>query len=461
MTNLPPAPILNPIDILNKYQVDYTDSSSFIYKYNNKIINNYKENTGNWNYKKILELYMLSFNESKIACEDMGITSVPILPNMTHFYGEQNELTSFPIQPNMRHFYGRNNRLKSFSIQPKMTYFDGENNQITSFPIQPMMDTFIGNNNKLTSFPIQPKMTYFDGEGNQLTSFPIQPMMTRCNADPGVCPNNDSDTESLNEMEERRINTEREYDTDSREFNDSDNESSSRFGIGYSNIEEDQPFEELTSDMSDLNEPEPFVSAKCKNDDIMSMEPYNIDDKNDVFIMYLIKANSNKFDTRGICCSKDEIKEYLKSDLDEDYPSSLMTLWTGTNMDVTGMPGKPSARVVVKMPPYNTYITYGSLVKIMKNDYNKEWYLLPLYGGKRRRIGNFQGTFGVSLNHGQTPGFIIYKAYTRKQIELGVNVKEDYDDYPFYFYDNTVSLFKIFENFEIKNFTNTLIANII
>jgi hypothetical protein len=80
-------------------------------------------------------------------------------------------------------------------------------------------------------------------------------------------------------------------------------------------------------------------------------------------------------------------------------------------MNISGMPGKPGGRIIVKIPPYNTYITYGSLVKII-TDCNKEWYLLPLYGGKRRRIGNLQGTFWFK----QIPGFLIYKVYTRNRI---------------------------------------------
>ena len=47
------------------------------------------------------------------------------------------------------------------------------------------------------------------------------------------------------------------------------------------------------------------------------MEPYAVSDDDDVFIMYSYNVNSKKFDTNGICNSKIEIKEYLKSDLSE------------------------------------------------------------------------------------------------------------------------------------------------
>jgi hypothetical protein len=36
-----------------------------------------------------------------------------------------------------------------------------ENNQLTTFPVQPSMTEFYGDRNKLTSFPIQPNMVNF------------------------------------------------------------------------------------------------------------------------------------------------------------------------------------------------------------------------------------------------------------------------------------------------------------
>jgi hypothetical protein len=161
---------------LKKYQVEYTDPNNFIYKYNDKSIDNYRTND-KWDYKKLLKLYMLNYDVKIIRCESKEITSFPIQPNMTWFIGRNNQLTSFPIQPNMTSFDGRRNQLTNFPIQPKMVDFYGHNNKLTNFPIQPEMTEFMGEKNQLTSFPIQPKMTFFDGDNNKLTSFPIQPNM--------------------------------------------------------------------------------------------------------------------------------------------------------------------------------------------------------------------------------------------------------------------------------------------
>ena len=167
---------------LDKYEVNYTDPGNFIYKYNNTNINNFKNETG-WNYSGLFRLYMKMFNEYRIRCNNMNITSFPIYPNMIEFYGDNNKLKTFPIQPKMEIFSGDNNQLTTFPIQPEMIFFNAVNNHLSSFPIQPKMEVFNGDKNYLRSFPIQPKMEIFSGDDNQLTSFPIQPKMTTFSAD--------------------------------------------------------------------------------------------------------------------------------------------------------------------------------------------------------------------------------------------------------------------------------------
>lgn len=218
--------------------------------------------------------------------------------------------------------------------------------------------------------------------------------------------------------------------------------------------------EEDTNDFSSVKQ---FTSNQCKNEDLIMGEPYTVDANDNVFIMYVQKPNSNKFNDTGICVSKTEIKEYLKSDLTEDNPTVLMTLWTGKDLDNSGYYGKPSGRIIVKMPPFNTFVTLGSLEQMLKNDYNKEWFLYPLYNGKKRRIGNLQGSYGSGQNHGQIPGSIIYKAYNKKQILKGIEIKEEYSDYPLFIYDNFRPLQQILnnDNISIKQLSHGLIKSLI
>ena len=168
---------------LEKYEVNYEDSTNFIYVYNKKSIKEFRDGE-KWNYDGILELYMRSYEEKEINCDGLEMTSFPIYPNMKmivkmkmNVIVKMNKLTSFPVQPNMREFSGNNNKLTSFPVQPNMTEFHGHDNKMSTFPVQPVMDQFHGCCNKLTSFPVQPMMTFFEGNDNKLTSFPVQPEM--------------------------------------------------------------------------------------------------------------------------------------------------------------------------------------------------------------------------------------------------------------------------------------------
>jgi hypothetical protein len=133
---------------LNKFHVNYTDPTNFIYLQNKTTIERYYTNNV-WNYPSLFKLYMKHYYSKNINCKNLKITSFPVYPNMTHFNGSNNQLTSFPIQPNMTVFYGQFNQLTSFPIQPKMDFFYGQNNQLSRFPSQPNMIRFEGNSNQL------------------------------------------------------------------------------------------------------------------------------------------------------------------------------------------------------------------------------------------------------------------------------------------------------------------------
>ena len=164
-------------NMLERYSVKYNDPTNFIYVMSKTKMSDYR--TGErWKYSSLFKLYMKYYNQLVFDCDGEGITSFPIYPKMTEFYGMDNELTSFPVQPKMVRFVGESNRLTSFPVQPDIVEFFGDGNQLTSFPVQPKMTIFDGQRNQLTSFPVQPEMTYFDGDDNNLESFPVQPKMT-------------------------------------------------------------------------------------------------------------------------------------------------------------------------------------------------------------------------------------------------------------------------------------------
>lgn len=54
--------------LLEVYQVDYTDSSNFIYIYNKVNMIDYKDIDNKWKYQSLLKLYMKHYNQHEIKC---------------------------------------------------------------------------------------------------------------------------------------------------------------------------------------------------------------------------------------------------------------------------------------------------------------------------------------------------------------------------------------------------------
>ena len=200
----------------------------------------------------------------------------------------------------------------------------------------------------------------------------------------------------------------------------------------------------------------------CSNPSYINLTPYTEEDKP----IQVYFANSiGKFET-SVCITIDELTEYLKTDLSNDsqlkIPTNIMTIYKATKYDdIVGKDAYATGKLIIKLPPSNNYITFGSANRLFK-ERNKEWYALPLFDGKRRRIGNLDEFLGPSSDHGQIKGHMIYKLYTKKEIESEVVVKESDNDYPEFLYNNTRSLYEILgkriDNKFISIFINTLIS---
>lgn len=128
-------------------------------------------------------------------------------------------------------------------------------------------------------------------------------------------------------------------------------------------------------------------------------------------------------------------------------PSHIMTIAKRLPNKIADKVGKntvPSGRFIVRLPVSSqVYVTLGSVKRILSEKDVKTWYALPLFGGKRRRIFNVGGVYGRSLNHGQVPGFKIYKLFTQKEIQKKMDVEETDADYPIssYAFEHLTTLF--------------------
>lgn len=299
----------------------------------------------------------------------------------------------------------------------------------------------------------------FGDESNALDNFDTNINLSR--------PSYISDSEIPTEPYPIVHENEEEYYTDSEEFNSSESSESPYWNepLRKSSKEEDNNlFSDITSSSDSLNQSSEKFVDKCLNTSPLTLEPYTEDP--DLFIVY-IQDRNGKF-TNGTCSTKEELKSSLESDRmkpkSTNPPSNIMSIYSTPNSNrkddyTTGMTGKPTAKLVVRLISNNIYVTYGSVKDIFSSK-NKEWFAIPLFGGLRRRIGNIMGIYGASMNHGQAPGYPVYKLLTRKQVENNEVVKESINEYYYGFDSRPLNTILEEKMIPINIFVNSIIQNI-
>ncbi|NDA63301.1 MAG: hypothetical protein EBX50_14860 [Chitinophagia bacterium] len=174
-----------------------------------------------------------------------------------------------------------------------------------------------------------------------------------------------------------------------------------------------------------------WIEHNCiDKNNYLTSEDYTDSDYSDMYVIKLLNSK-NKFNL-GTCSTKEELITSLKTDLNFDYaPSNIMCIYTSPiDGNPVGYGSKPTIKIIIKITVGNYFVTLGSVYRILTEP-NKIWYALPMFGGKKRRIGNLAGIIGSNMNHGQIPGFIIYKLYTKEEIINRIRVVEDiHIDYP-------------------------------
>lgn len=206
--------------------------------------------------------------------------------------------------------------------------------------------------------------------------------------------------------------------------------------------EDTSDYTSITSDTDSITqESDTSNLSSCINNDYIMNEPYT---KEDNPIQIYTLNSQGKFQ-KSSCITKDELSMHLSTGKGTKIPEVLQAIYTTPSDIHESLDGKgtnATGKLIVKIPPNNIWVTLGSIERVMKSGIN-EWYALPLYGGKRRRIGNLDEMFGESRNHGQVPGFSIYKLFTRQEIKDNVKVEETSTDYPIFLFNNTKKLYDI------------------
>jgi hypothetical protein len=191
-------------------------------------------------------------------------------------------------------------------------------------------------------------------------------------------------------------------------------------------LEEDQ---EAYTNIKYKNKPD-HEEIACINENFYSLEPYtSVDETIQIFTL----DNKNEY-KKSACISYSELYELLNSDFKEisvqkePLPATLKSIYRfADHCDTSGRGCVATGKIVIKMPPNNIMITHGSLMRIISSP-EHNWYALPLYGGKKRRIGNVSEIYASSVDHGQVPGHRIYKLFTKREIEQGVLAKPNFPE---------------------------------
>ncbi|NBO99453.1 MAG: hypothetical protein EBU90_04900 [Proteobacteria bacterium] len=198
--------------------------------------------------------------------------------------------------------------------------------------------------------------------------------------------------------------------------------------------------------------------SKCLDQNLIMLEPYTTEDNP---ILFYLPNSKGKFGNPN-CTTKEELEQYFKTFIGNAVPDNIMTIYTSPSFpSPSGHGSEPTGKIVVKLPMNNIYVTLGSIKRVMHSD-NRQWYAQALFSGKRRRVGNLKGLFAASMNHGQVPGFLIYKLYTKEEILSNIEVKEDNDDYPLFFVESAKELYELLGYKDVTpEFTDKIINMII
>jgi hypothetical protein len=175
--------------------------------------------------------------------------------------------------------------------------------------------------------------------------------------------------------------------------------------------------------------------GSCRSN--ITLENYDQKDAQDVVAINVYNTTTGKFG-RGQCVLKSELKSLLKSDIGEDRPSYFFSLYTKRNNSSSlsgdserGLGTSPNDKLVVQLNAANVsiFVTLRSVFKLFQTQ-SRDWYALPLFGGKRRRVGNIEGNLMlVGAHHGQIPGYVIYKLYTKDEFQQGITAEVEEKDF--------------------------------
>lgn len=178
---------------------------------------------------------------------------------------------------------------------------------------------------------------------------------------------------------------------------------------------------------SEMTDDRKWMSQNCQSCyDIVSLENYSEDSvsSGDLMSIKIYNPQNRRFG-KGLCTLRSDVKEALRSDLNAPKFFNIFSIYRQKNMnvrpDANGLNTVPTSKLVVKLNLSTPlYVTVTSVVKLLKSK-DKVLYAMPMYNNTRRRVGDIYG-YKLAV----IPGQMIYKLFTREEIEEGQRNKRQW-----------------------------------
>jgi Leucine-rich repeat (LRR) protein len=163
--------------MLKKYEVDYTDRGSLIYK-DDDLVNYYDKDTDTYDTPGVFKLYLKYYKMKKLKINgSMRIKTIPILPNLEELYCRSTSLTSLPVLPNLLKLDCKFNKLSCLPVLPNLIELRCCRSGLNSLPVFPKLKVLWCEGNGLSSLPELPNLEFLMCTCDKVITLPALPKL--------------------------------------------------------------------------------------------------------------------------------------------------------------------------------------------------------------------------------------------------------------------------------------------
>lgn len=479
--------------IIEKYQINFLQPANLLEMIVGKY-SNFVKKEGSPNYYNVFLTYMTFYVVENISFPNVGISSVPILPNLEKCDFRGGELKTFPIQPKLKFCSFANNKLENFPIQPQMIYCNLSKNNLKEFPSQPNLQYCNLSGNNIEKLESNPNLFTLKIDNNNIKNIPEQPNLLFISADNCKIENIETQPQLMVGVFDRNKLTTLKSHPNAVYISAKSNNINRVENIRFINIE-DNPItlpennasngEEISKRIEDIFNKETLQNTFSKefgqgmiNGIFKSLTVRDnkftlIDDyytlwfkNNNVIDDYVTDESSIIEPIDKEECSNLDYITLEPYEFVEDETIVVKTLNSKNKFDKGECLGKNILKQSIdfSLESLKKEESPSDFMCVWTNDNNDEngygnkptlQLLYKLPSGLfitissfmkilkspptkwyaiplyKKRIGNLLGVFGSSMIHGQLPGYNIYKLYTKEEIKRNEKISEPTDEYSF------------------------------